>query len=174
MHQGWLVFDSVRHLNPAAFYLIYMITCTSIFKGKNNIYFLFLPPHATHRSKNQRKEQSPMSRYLLMPQTWKHLVLSALPSVSSRLQTTVLMGTKPNLICLGMEKFLTLFYMNGVISVSKEVSTHSCHKNWLSSDGALRTQKILKTWKQELHALSCFLIVICFLAPECATVKSVI
>lgn len=34
-------------------------------------------------------------------------------------------GNKCKSICLGKEKFLTLFYMDGVISATKEVSTHS-------------------------------------------------
>lgn len=83
-------------------------------------------------------------------------------------------GNKSKSICLWKEKFLTLFYMDGVISASKEVSTHS----QLSQELAFIWQcfenpKFLKTWKQELHALSCFLIVISFLAPESARVKSV-
>ena len=136
-------------------------------------YFLFLPPHVTHRSKKQRKGRGPcLAIYHATNMKTSHSSSSSL-SVFQTSNYSV-DGNKNKSICLGKEKFLTLFYMDGVISSSKEVSSRS----QLSQELAFIWQhfenpKFLKTWKQKLHALSCFLIVISFLAPESARVKSV-
>lgn len=108
-----------------------------------------------------------------MPWTWKCLHFRSFLCIfwTSNYSAD---GNKSKSVCLGKEKFLSLFYMDVVVSASKEVSTHS----QLSQELAFIWQrfenpKFLKTWKQELHALSCFLIVISFLAPESARVNSV-